>query len=189
MKLSENKFLENVITFSPIFKYTGIIITWYNLINSSDENYFFSIFEKKIGLEVFLLCINFILTGLGQNSKKKSSDFNIYIGIFIILSIASILGSWDNKQILISVLIILISNLLSFLSQSNDYGTSANDIFMSGRGSVFCFVLAVLYGIPIGLILKHFNLWQNITAIGYTIIGYYTILLFFEIRYSLSNKN
>lgn len=185
MRLSENKFLEKINIFSPIIKYIGIIITWYNLINSSDKNYFFSVVEKKIGVEVFLLSISFILIGLGQNSKKKSIDFKTYIGIFILLSLVLILGLWNDIQLLASGLIILISNLLSFLSQSNEYGASANDIFISGRGSVFCFVLAVIYGIPIGLLLKHFNLVESITAIGYSIIGYYAILLFFEIRFLL----
>lgn len=185
MRLSENKFLEKINIFSPIIKYIGIIITWYNLINSSDKNYFFSVVEKKIGVEIFLLSISFILIGLGQNSKKKSIDFKTYIGIFILLSVVLILGLWNDIQLLTSGLIILISNLLSFLSHSNEYGASANDIFISGRGSVFCFVLAVIYGIPIGLLLKHFNLVESITAIGYSIIGYYAILLFFEIRFLL----
>lgn len=183
MRLSENKFLEKINIFSPIIKYIGIIITWYNLINSSDKNFFFSVVEKKIGVEIFLLSISFILIGLWQNSKKKSTDFKTYIGIFILLSLVLILGLWNDIQLLTSGLIILISNLLSFLSQCNEYGASANDIFISGRGSVFCFVLAVIYGIPTGLILKHFDLWGNIKIIGYSIIGYYFILLVLELRY------
>ena len=110
MRLSENKFLEKINIFSPIIKYIGIIITWYNLINSSDKNYFFSVVEKKIGVEIFLLSISFILIGLGQNSKKKSTDFKTYIGIFILLSLVLILGLWNDIQLLTSGLIILISN-------------------------------------------------------------------------------
>lgn len=187
MRLSENKFLEKINILSPIFKYIGILITWYNLISSSDKNYFFSVLDKKIGMEVLLLSISFILVGLGHNSQKKSIDSKTYIGVFILLFSVVIIGLWTDIQLLASSLIILMFNLLSFLSQSNEYGASANDIFISGRGSVFCFVLAVIYGVPMGLLLKYFNFEESIKAIGYSIMGYYVILLFFEIRFLFRN--
>ncbi|MGU3373952.1 hypothetical protein [Chryseobacterium sp. M5A1_1a] len=190
MKLSENKVIGKIGYFSPIFKYVGIIFTWIQLINDVDPKNFLSLFEKKIGLEIFLLSINFFLIGLGQNTKAKKdfSNFKVYIIIFSLFSIGSVIAVWNDTQLLISVIVIMFTNLMSFMGQSGEYGATGNDIFMSGRGSVFCFVLAVMYGIPIGLILKHFNLGENVFILGYSIAGYYIILLFFEIRYLLKNK-
>lgn len=153
-------------------------------------NNFLSVFEKKIGFEVFLLSINFFLIGLGQNAqtKKKAINFKIYILLFSLFLIGSVIAVWDNTELLISVLIIMFTNLINFMSQSGEYGALANDIFMSGRGSVFCFVLAIIYGIPIGLLLKNLGLWENIYILGTSVIVYYLILLLFEIRFLLKGN-
>lgn len=190
MKLSENKNSRAIGSFTPIFKYVGIIFTWISLINNADSRNFLTIFEKKIGFEIFLLSISFFLIGLGQNTKtkKKPADYRIYIILFSLFTIGSVIAAWNNIQLLTSVLIIMLTNLISFISQSGEYGTSANDIFISGRGSVFCFVWAAIYGIPVGLLLKYFNVWENTVILGTTVIGYYSVLLLFEIRFWFKSR-
>ena len=84
---------------------------------------------------------------------------------------------------------LLISNLIAFYTKSGEYGANGNELFITGRGSIFCFVILAVYGIPIGLILKYFNLLNNISAIGYSIVGYYAILLFFEIKFIIKSIN
>ena len=184
MKLLENNTLSKISNYTPIFKYVGIIGTWLNVIHTSSQPYFFSIFEKKIGIEVLLLTINFLLIGLGQNSTKdeKSSNTSFFMIVFVLFYTFLIIYAWHNPELLASIMILIISNLISFYTKSGEYGTNANDLFITGRGSIFCFVILVVYGIPIGLILKYFNLLNSISAIGYSIVGYYAILLFFEIK-------
>ncbi|MGE8554414.1 MAG: hypothetical protein ACN6OB_10855 [Chryseobacterium jejuense] len=108
--------------------------------------------------------------------------------MFSLFTIGSVIAAWNNIQLLTSVLIIMLTNLISFISQSGEYGTSANDIFISGRGSVFCFVWAAIYGIPVGLLLKYFNVWENTVILGTTVIGYYSVLLLFEIRFWFKSR-
>lgn len=189
MNVSENKITRAIGPFTPVFKYIGIIFTWINLIKEDPQN-FLTISEKKIGWEVFLLSASFFLIGLGQNTKTKKEAVNgkIYLVFFFLFTIGSAIVVRDNTQLLTSVLIIMLTNLISFISQSGEYGASANDIFVSGRGSVFCFVLVVIYGIPVGLLLKYFNIWENKFILGAAIIGYYMILLSFEIRFLLKSR-
>lgn len=190
MKLPENNVIGRLGSFTPVFKYIGIIFTWISLIQETDTSTFLAVCEKKIGLEIFLLSVSFFLIGLGQNTKTKKdvANFRMYIVLFSLFTVGSVIAVWDNIQLLISVLIIMASNLVSFISQSGEYGASANDIFIRGRGSVFCFVLAVIYGIPVGLLLKHFNIWDNTFILGAAVIGYYVILLLFEIRFLLKSR-
>lgn len=190
MKLLENKIIGKINYFSPIFKYVGIILTWISLIMEENIQNFLSIFEKKVGFEVLLLSVSFLLIGLGQNTqtKKRAINFNIYILLFSLFLIGSVIAVWDDTQLLISVLIIMITNLINFMSQSGEYGALANDIFMSGRGSVFYLVLAVIYGIPTGLLLKHLGLWENVFILGISVIVYYLILLLFELKFMLEAK-
>ena len=77
---------------------------------------------------------------------------------------------------------ILINHLIFFILQTGDYGVEANDDFFKGKGIVFRFVITVLYGIPIGLLIIKFNLHTNQFVVGYSIVIYYFILLFFEFR-------
>lgn len=178
-------------SFALVFKYVGIIFTWVSLMNNTDLQSFLTIFEKKIGFEVFLLSVSFFLIGLGQNTQKKThtADKRIYLILFSLFTIGSVIAVWNNVQLLISVLIIMVTNLISFISQSGEYGASANDIFISGRGSIFCFVWAVIYGIPVGLLLKHFNVWENTVILGTAVIGYYSVLLLFEIRFWFKSRS
>lgn len=191
MKLLENNKLNKILNYTPIFKYVGIIFTWLNLIYNSSQAYFFSFFEKKIGIEVLLLTINFLLIGLGQNSKKDRKNLNtsFFMVVFILFYTFLIIYSWHNPELLVSIIILLISNLIAFYTKSGEYGANGNDLFITGRGSIFCFVILAVYGIPIGLILKYFNLLNNISAIGYSIVGYYAILLFFEIKFIIKSIN
>lgn len=191
MKLLENNKLNKILNYTPIFKYVGIIVTWLNLIYNSSQAYFFSIFEKKMGIEVLLLTINFLLIGLGQNSKKDRKNLNtsFFMVVFILFYTFLIIYSWHNPELLVSIIILLISNLIAFYTKSGEYGANGNDLFITGRGSIFCFVILAVYGIPIGLILKYFNLLNNISAIGYSIVGYYAILLFFEIKFIIKSIN
>ncbi|MBP2616018.1 hypothetical protein [Chryseobacterium jejuense] len=190
MKLSENKSIRTFGFFAPAFKYVGIIFTWVSLINNVDPQNFLTVFEKKIEFEIFLLSVSFFLIGLGQNTKTKNdpANYRLYIILFSLFTIGSVIAVWNNIQLLTSVLIIMLTNLISFISQSGEYGISANDIFISGRGSVFCFVWAVIYGIPVGLLLKYFNLWENTLILGTAVIGYYVVLLLFEIKFLLKSK-
>ena len=190
MKLLENNKLNKILNYTPIFKYVGIILTWINLIYNHNPTYFFSIFDKKIGVEVLLLTINFLLIGLGQNSKKdkKNSNTSFFMIVFVLFYTFLIIYSWHNPELLVSIIILLISNLISFYTQSGEYGTNANDLFINGRGSVFCFALAIIYAVPLGLFLKHFNLVNNISVIGYSVVGYYLILLFFEVIFLIKSK-
>ncbi|MCS4302180.1 hypothetical protein [Chryseobacterium sp. BIGb0232] len=190
MKLPENKFVRTIGSFTPVFKYIGIVFTWISLINETDAQTFLTVFEKKIGLEIFLLSVSFFLIGLGQNTKRKkdAADFKVYVVLFSLFTIGSVIAVGDNIQLLLSVLIIMVSNFVGFISRSGEYGVTANDIFISGRGAVFCFVLAVIYGIPVGLMLKHFNISGNTVILGAAVIGYYVILLFFEIRFLLKSR-
>ena len=191
MKLLENNKLNKILNYTPIFKYVGIIFTWLKLIYNSSQAYFFSFFEKKIGIEVLLLTINFLLIGLGQNSKKDRKNLNtsFFMVVFILFYTFLIIYSWHNPELLVSIIILLISNLIAFYTKSGEYGANGNDLFITGRGSIFCFVILAVYGIPIGLILKYFNLLNNISAIGYSIVGYYAILLFFEIKFIIKSIN
>ena len=191
MKLLENNKLNKILNYTPIFKYVGIIFTWLNLIYNSSQAYFFSFFEKKIGIEVLLLTINFLLIGLGQNSKKDRKNLNtsFFMVVFILFYTFLIIYSWHNPELLVSIIILLISNLIAFYTKSGEYGANGNYLFITGRGSIFCFVILAVYGIPIGLILKYFNLLNNISAIGYSIVGYYAILLFFEIKFIIKSIN
>ena len=190
MKLLENNKLNKILNYTPIFKYVGIIVTWLNLIYNSSQAYFFSIFEKKMGIEVLLLTINFLLIGLGQNSKKdkKNSNTSFFMIVFVLFYTFLIIYAWHNPELLVSIIILIISNLISFYTQSGEYGTNANDLFINGRGSVFCFALAIIYAVPLGLFLKHFNLVNNISVIGYSVVGYYLILLFFEVIFLIKSK-
>lgn len=190
LKLSENKNMRTVGSFVPVFKYVGIIFTWVSLMNDTDLQSFLTVFEKKIGFEIFLLSISFFLIGLGQNTKTKKdpANYRVYILLFSLFTIGSVIAAWNHIQLLISVLIIMLTHLFSFISQSGEYGVSANDIFISGRGSIFCFVWAVIYGIPVGLLLKHFNVWENTVILGTAVIGYYSVLLLFEIRFWLKSR-
>ena len=178
MKLLENNKLNKILNYTPIFKYVGIILTWINLIYNHNPTYFFSIFDKKIGVEVLLLTINFLLIGLGQNSKKdkKNSNTSFFMIVFVLFYTFLIIYAWHIPELLASIIILIISNLISFYTQSGEYGTNANDLFINGRGSVFCFALAIIYAVPLGLFLKHFNLVNNISVIGYSVVGYYLIL-------------
>ena len=190
MKLLENNKLNKILNYTPIFKYVGIILTWINLIYNHNPTYFFSIFDKKIGVEVLLLTINFLLIGLGQNSKKdkKNSNTSFFMIVFVLFYTFLIIYAWHNPELLVSIIILIISNLISFYTQSGEYGTNANDLFINGRGSVFCFALAIIYAVPLGLFLKHFNLVNNISVIGYSVVGYYLILLFFEVIFLIKSK-
>ncbi len=190
MKLLENNTLSKISNYTPIFKYVGIILTWINLIYNHNPTYFFSIFDKKIGVEVLLLTINFLLIGLGQNLKKDRKNLNIsfFMIVFVLFYTFLIIYAWHNPELLVSIIILIISNLISFYTQSGEYGTNANDLFINGRGSVFCFALAIIYAVPLGLFLKHFNLVNNISVIGYSVVGYYLILLFFEVIFLIKSK-
>ena len=190
MKLLENNTLSKISNYTPIFKYVGIILTWINLIYKHNTTYFFSIFDKKIGVEVLLLTINFLLIGLGQNSKKdkKNSNTSFFMIVFVLFYTFLIIYAWHIPELLASIIILIISNLISFYTQSGEYGTNANDLFINGRGSVFCFALAIIYAVPLGLFLKHFNLVNNISVIGYSVVGYYLILLFFEVIFLIKSK-
>ncbi len=190
MKLLENNKLNKILNYTPIFKYVGIILTWINLIYNHNPTYFFSIFDKKIGVEVLLLTINFLLIGLGQNSKKdkKNSNTSFFMIVFVLFYTFLIIYAWHIPELLASIIILIISNLISFYTQSGEYGTNANDLFINGRGSVFCFALAIIYAVPLGLFLKHFNLVNNISVIGYSVVGYYLILLFFEVIFLIKSK-
>ena len=190
MKLLENNKLNKILNYTPIFKYVGIILTWINLIYNHNPTYFFSIFDKKIGVEVLLLTINFLLIGLGQNSKKdkKNSNTSFFMIVFVLFYTFLIIYAWHIPELLASIIILIISNLISFYTQSAEYGTNANDLFINGRGSVFCFAFAIIYAVPLGLFLKHFNLVNNISVIGYSVVGYYLILLFFEVIFLIKSK-
>lgn len=190
LKLSEKKNMRTIGSFAPVFRYIGIIFTWISLMNNTDLQSFLTVFEKKIGFEIFLLSVSFFLIGLGQNTKTKKdpANYRVYIILFTLFTIGSVIAVWNNIQLLTSVLIIMLTNLVGFISKSGDYGTSANDIFISGRGSVFCFVWAAIYGIPVGLLLKHFNVWENNVILGTTVIGYYSVLLLFEIRFWFKSR-
>lgn len=163
---------------------------WLNLIYTSKSTNFFSIFEKKVGIEILLLTTNFLLIGLGQNLEKdkKNLDTTFFMIVFVLFYAFLIIYSWNYPDLLSSIIILMLSNFIAFYSKSAEYGTNGNDLFMSGRGSVFYFALLVVYGIPIGLILKYFNLLNSISAIGYSVIGYYSILLFFEIKFYIKDK-
>ena len=118
MKLLENNKLNKILNYTPIFKYVGIILTWINLIYNHNPTYFFSIFDKKIGVEVLLLTINFLLIGLGQNSKKdkKNSNTSFFMIVFVLFYTFLIIYAWHIPELLVSIIILLISNLIAILS-------------------------------------------------------------------------
>ncbi|WP_336959692.1 hypothetical protein [Chryseobacterium contaminans] len=105
-------------SFVPVFKYVGIIFTWVSLMNNTDLQSFLTIFEKKIGFEIFLLSVGFFLIGLGQNTKTKKdrADKKVYILLFSLFTIGSVIAAWDNIQLLLSVLIIMLTHLIGFIA-------------------------------------------------------------------------
>lgn len=188
LKLLENKTFKLAANFPSVIKYAGLALLWINLTYTTDTQNFFDLFEKKIGLEIVLLLSIFFLVGFGQNftndKKLKESPYQFLVP-FVIISTFIIFFTRHSTQLLYSSIIILAGNLIDYITKSGEYGAAGNDLFMSGRGPVFCFALGVSYGIPTGLVLKHFNLWESPVAIGNAIIFYYIILLFFEAKYFL----
>lgn len=186
MKLSENKVFQLAANFPSVIKFSGLIVLWINLTYGSERQNFFDLFEKKIGLEIILLISIFFLVGLGQNftndKKVKESPF-IFIIPFVIISIFIVFITRHNPQLLYSSIIILAGNLIDYLTKSGEYGIDGNDLFMSGRGWVFCFALAVIYGIPVGLFLQYVNLLESSRAVGNAVIVYYLILFYFEFKF------
>lgn len=189
MKLLENKTFQLAANFPSVIKYAGLVLLWINLTYTTDTQNFFDLFDKKIGLEIVLLLSIFFLVGFGQNftndKKLKESPYQ-FIVPFVIISTFIIFFTRHSTQLLYSSIIILAGNLIDYITKSGEYGPAGNDLFMSGRGLVFCFTLGVVYGIPIGLFLQYVDLWESSVAIGNAVILYYFILLYFEVKYMMN---
>lgn len=196
MKLLENKLFKNIGNIFPVFTYLTLIYSWINLIDGNSQLLFFEIIEKKILLEILLLTIGFFLIMIGDLFKRNIREQLIFFGLFGIISIITFITCWNDTKILFSIVMILINHLVGFLSQTGDYGIEGNENMLQGKGSLFRFVMTVLYGIPIGLLIIKFNLHTDQFVVGYSIVIYYFILLFFELRilyntffYSRKNSN
>lgn len=182
MKLSENKLFKNTVDLFPVFTYGSIILTWVSEIHNKYNFQFLYTLEKKLGLEIIMLIIGFLLIGIGTNEKKTNEKY-LYFGLFALSSIIVIIASWDSIEILLSMIVILINHLVSFLSQTGDYGAEGGENIINGRGPIFRFCLVCIYGIPVGLLIQYRKFYDNRFVLGYAVVGYYFILLLFELRY------
>lgn len=179
--------MKSIIQFSPLLMYVWIILNWILMFQNFDSQDFLDLAEERVGAEVLFLIAGFFLVATGAGEQTKQ-DKRAFWGIFVAFLLLGFFITKDNGYGLLSVAGIFANYLVEYFSQTGDYGKEANTNFMKGKGGIFRFVLLVLYGLPVGFLLKALDYGNSASAICASIIGYYLILFFIELNNSL-NRN
>lgn len=180
--------MKSILHFSPILMYSWIILNWILMFQNFEVSSFLDLAEERVGAEILFLVAGFFLVATGSGEQTKH-DKRVFWGIFVAFFVLGFFITRDNGFGLLSITGIFANQLVEYFSKTGDYGDEANENFVKGKGGIFRFVLVVLYGLPMGFLLKALGYGNSASMICASIIGYYLILLLIELNGILNKKN